>query len=319
MTIHIAFLVFDGVQTLDFTGPYEVFAKANQLSASPVYEVHKIGYPTERVTTGSGVGLLMDVCLSKVNQTFDTIVLPGGLDASIDTLCEDQRLTQWIHAQSKLARRMVSVCNGTFLLAAANLLSKRSVTTHWQSCARLKQRFPDIKVNENDIYVKDGSIYTSAGITSGIDLALALVEEDCGRQVALSIAQELVLHLKRPANQAQLSSVLQAQFLVKNKLKEVLDWALANPAEDLSVEALAQRAAMSTRSFSRNFKQETGTTPAKVIEVNRIQYAKSLLLETNLPLKKISLLSGFGSEETMRRVFVKATKIPPSEYRSSFK
>lgn len=316
-TIHIAILAYDGVETLDVTGPLEVLHKASEYSRKLKYNIHLIGIHSKTATTRSGLTLQLAQTLSESELQFHTIVIPGGSSEQVTQLSENTALCDWLIQHHQASARLVSICTGAFILAATGLLSGRRATTHWASIKALRDKYPDLHLQEDAIFVKDGNLYTSAGITAGMDLALALVEEDLNKSIALSIAQNLVMYAKRPAHQGQLSTALHAQFLVQGKLQQTLDWALANLKEDLSVEALAHRASMSPRTFARRFKRETGSTPAKVIEAARVQYAKTLLANNDIALKTIANLSGFGSEETMRRAFQKVLYVSPGQYREN--
>jgi transcriptional regulator GlxA family with amidase domain len=215
------------------------------------------------------------------------------------------------------ARRTASVCTGAFLLAASGMLDGRRAVTHWSFCADFARRFPDVRVESDPIFVRDGSVWTSAGVTAGIDLALALVEEDLGRTVALAVARYLVVFLKRPGGQAQFSETLSLQA-AEDRFGTLHDWISKHLADDLSLPVLARQAGMSERSFSRHYANATGLTPARAIERLRVEGARRLLSETRLPVKRISQRCGFGSEETMRRSFLRLLAATPQDYRARF-
>ena len=278
------------------------------------YKIHTIGLNTKTVTTGSGVSFQLDYSLDECNNRFDTVIIPGGTSCGVDLLCANQSLLDWVASQQTI-RRVVSVCTGAFVLAKAGLLENKKATTHWQSIADFRQQFPNIRIDDEALYVQDGNVFTSAGITAGIDLSLALVEQDCGKEVALKVAQELVIHLKRPANQAQLSSVLQTQYVTQGKIRSVIDWMTHNLNADFAIERLAEQASMSVRNFTRQFKLETGTTPAQFAMALRLQQAKLMLQETTAPVKQIAYECGFGSNETLRRAFNKQFGIAPAALR----
>ncbi|HEX4157687.1 MAG TPA: helix-turn-helix domain-containing protein [Rhizomicrobium sp.] len=226
-------------------------------------------------------------------------------------------LVDWVRDRAGLARRTASVCTGAFLLAASGLLDGRRAATHWAFCAELARRFPAVRVESDPIFVRDDSVWTSAGVTAGIDLALALVEDDLGRTVALAVARYLVVFLKRPGGQAQFSEVLALQS-AEDKFGTLHDWTRKHLADDLSLAVLAGQAGMSERSFSRHYAEATGQTPARAIERLRVEEARRLLSETRLPVKRISPRCGFGSEETMRRSFLRLVAATPQDYRARF-
>jgi transcriptional regulator GlxA family with amidase domain len=227
-------------------------------------------------------------------------------------------LVHWVRERSSQARRTASVCTGAFLLAAAGILDGRRAATHWSFCAELARRFPAVRVESDPIFVHDGPIWTSAGVTSGIDLALALVEEDLGRTVALAVARYLVVFLKRPGGQAQFSTALSLQT-AEDTFGALHDWIGDHLHEELSLSVLADQARMSERSFSRHYAEATGLTPARAIERLRAEAARRLLSETHLPVKRISQRCGFGSEETMRRSFLRLLAVTPQDYRDRFR
>jgi transcriptional regulator GlxA family with amidase domain len=224
----------------------------------------------------------------------------------------------WLRRQSVRVRRIASVCTGAFLLAEAGLLKGRRATTHWGACEELARDFPDTVVEPDTIFVRDGAIYTSAGVTSGMDLALALVEEDCGRDVALAVARELVMFLQRPGGQAQFSAQLAGQLAEHEPLRELQTHILEHPEEDLSIGALARRAAMSPRNFARVFTREVGRTPARFVASARVETARRLLEETREPLEQVASRSGLANPETLRRTFMRLVGIAPGQYRERF-
>jgi transcriptional regulator GlxA family with amidase domain len=335
----VVILVYPGVQSLDVTGPLEVFAGANQLLAAEARgtseargtddfsgSAHRRGDPGYRtkivspdgatVSTSSGLTLVPDCPVARAPATIDTLLIAGGTGS--EALCRDRATLDWIAARARRARRVASVCTGAFALAAAGLLDGRRATTHWAAAAELARRHPDVRVDPAPIFVRDGSIWTSAGVTSGMDLALALVEEDLGREAALTIARHLVLFLRRPANQSQFSATLAAQAPERDSLRDVQRFALENLGADLSVQALAERAHMSTRHFARSFRAETGITPARHIERLRLEAARRALEDTGEPLSVVAARCGFGTPETMRRAFLRALGVGPAEYRRRF-
>ncbi len=222
-----------------------------------------------------------------------------------------------LRLRAKRARRIASVCTGAFLLAASGLLDGRRAATHWSYCAELARRFPKVRVESDPIFVRDGSVWSSAGVTAGIDLALALVEEDLGPTVALAVARYLVVFMKRPGGQAQFSTALSLQA-ADDKFGALHEWISKHLDDDLPLPVLADQAGMSERSFSRHYAEATGLTPARAIERLRVEAARRLLSESGLPVKRISQRCGFGSEETMRRSFLRLLAVTPQEYRTRF-
>jgi transcriptional regulator GlxA family with amidase domain len=231
---------------------------------------------------------------------------------------EDQAIQAWLRDAAERSRRVTSVCGGAFLLGKAGLLAGRRATTHWAFADELAQLCPDVTVDPNPIFVRDGKFTTSAGVSSGIDMALALVEEDHGGQLALEVARYLVLFFKRPGGQAQFSSVLDAQLADAEPIRDVQEWILNNPGTDLSVPALAQRAAMSPRNFARVFQREVGHTPGRYVEGVRITAARKALESTELTIREVARRCGFGTAETFLRAFDRNVGVTPAEYRSRF-
>jgi len=248
----------------------------------------------------------------------DTLFIPGVPNYIQDKYTLDKKAIQWINAQSKTVRRICSVCTGTFFLAEAGILTDKRVTTHWDMCDKLAKDYPETKVENDPIFVTDGNIYTSAGISAGMDLALALIEEDYGRNLALAVAKQMVLYLKRPGNQSQYSSVLIHQNTDYRPIQEIGGWIMEHLKDSLTVETLAEKASMSPRNFARVFVKETGITPARYIDKLRIETACRYLTETQLTLKEIASVCGLKTIDNMRRVFVKYMQTTPSEYRENF-
>jgi transcriptional regulator GlxA family with amidase domain len=245
----------------------------------------------------------------------DTLMIAGG--AGVEAAAANPTLVDWVRRRAKQARRVASVCSGAFLLAASGVLDGRRAATHWSCCAELARRFPKVRVEPDPIFVRDGSVWTSAGVTAGIDLALALVEQDLGRTTALAVARYLVVFLKRPGGQAQFSAALSLQA-AEDKFGVLHDWINGHLADDISLPVLASQAAMSERSFSRRYAAATGLTPRRAVERLRVEAARRLLSESRLPVKRISQRCGFGSEETMRRSFLRLLAVTPQDYRARF-
>ncbi len=315
-------LAFPDVQVLDVMGPLEVFSRAARWlkdagrRADVAYEVELLGVRRGTFRTSSGLRLVADRAFADVRGGLDTLLLAGGV--GVEPWRRHAPLLRWIRGQAKRVRRLGSVCTGAFLLAEAGLLDGRRATTHWRSCARLAREFPSVRVEPDPVFVRDGAVWTSAGVTAGMDLALSLVEEDEGRDVALAVARELVMFLRRPGGQAQFSAQLAEQFAEREPVRDVQAYVLEHPREDLSVEALAGRAGMSPRNFARVFTREVGTTPAHYVATVRVETARRLLEETSDGLAEICSKSGLGTPESMRRTFLRCVGIAPGQYRVRF-
>jgi transcriptional regulator GlxA family with amidase domain len=267
--------------------------------------------------TSSGVAVVADRAVFGLRGELDTLVVAGG--RGVERAIRDDRLVRTVARLAGRARRVTSVCTGAFLLAEAGLLDGRRATTHWAACERLARRYPAVEVDPDPIFVRDGDVVTSAGVTAGMDLALALVEEDHGRDVALMVARRLVLFLKRPGGQSQFSAQLAAQQAVRDPLADVQAAVVANPEGEHSVESLARRAGMSPRHFARVFVRETGATPARFVERARVEAARRRLEDTGEGVDAIASACGFGSSETLRRAFLRQLRVGPAEYRQRFR
>ena len=312
----IVIVAFEGVQALDITGPSEVFSLADRASADPTYELELIAGDGAPIRTSSGIEITPRGSLGHATERIDTLVVPGGLGTRAATA--DEKLINWLRRAAGRSRRVTSVCTGAFLLARAGVLDGRRATTHWLACDALRRNYPSIAVEPDPIFVRDGNVYTSAGVTAGIDLALALVEEDLGSQMALAIARDLVLFIRRPGGQAQFSSGLAGQAASRPGIRELQDWIAEHLDADLSVPGLAERTFMSPRNFARVFAAEVGVTPAAYIEGVRVERARALLETTVLQLEEIAQRCGFGTVETMRRAFGRRLHVSPGEYRERF-
>ncbi|MGH0031953.1 MAG: GlxA family transcriptional regulator [Myxococcota bacterium] len=323
MPRRIVMLAFPDVQILDVTGPLEVFAMAGQHAAAgasapaePTYRLEVAAARSGPLRCSSGLEIVAGRSWRSLRGPIDTLLVAGG--EGVRQAVGDDALVDWIARAAPRCRRVAGVCSGAFLLAQAGLLDGRRATTHWGSVERLARAFPLVRVEGDRIYVKDGPVYTSAGVTAGMDLALALVEEDLGREVALAVARRLVLFLKRPGGQSQFSSQLEVQLSDRSPLRELQAWIAANPTADLSVEALASRVAMSPRHFARVFTRELGVTPARYVERVRVEVARRRLEESTLGVDAVAEQSGFGSAETLRRAFLRSLSVSPGDYRSRF-
>jgi transcriptional regulator GlxA family with amidase domain len=318
----VAILVYPGVQSLDVTGPLEVFAGAQQLieltgRSESGYEIRTVSADGAPLRCSSGLTLVPDLRLSDAPSELDTLIVAGG--SGHRHAAADNTLLEWISQTASRSRRTASVCTGAFLLARAGLLDGRRATTHWASADELARLHPDVHVDAEPIFVRDGPIWTSAGVTSGMDLALALVEEDLDRDSALTIARHLVLFLRRPGNQSQFSATLAAQQPEREPLREVQRRVIEDIAAAHTVEAMAAAANMSARHFARAFRAEMGLTPARYVERVRLEAARRRLEETPEPVAAIAAGCGFGTAETMRRSFLRALGVGPAEYRRRFR
>ena len=314
-TRRIVLVAFPDVQSLDVTGPSEVFSLAER-AAPGAYAIELVSIDGGPVPASSGLTLLAHSSTAACRGAIDTLVVAGGLGAR--DAARDERLVSWIRLAARRSRRVSSVCTGAFLLARAGLLDGRRATTHWAAFDALRRNHPSIEVQSDPIFVRDGNVYTSAGVTAGIDLSLALVEEDLGRRAALDVARALVLFVRRPGGQAQFSAGLAGQAADRPSLRDLQDWIADNLDRDLSVTALAARAFMSPRNFARVFAREVGVTPGAYVESVRIERARVLLETTALPLEEVAARCGFGTPETLRRSFARRLRVSPSEYRRRF-
>jgi len=308
---------YPGIQLLDLLGPAEIFAAANRIVGPAAGYRLVVTSPNGRPVVGeSGLRLQADTRLSRVTERVDTLLIAGGW--SYETAMRSEALLTQVRRLAATARRVGSVCSGAFVLAAAGLLNGRSATTHWALCEQLAREFPTIGVKPDRIFVRDGEVFTSAGVTAGMDLALALVEADHGVDVARAVARWMVLFVQRPGGQSQFSVRLAYPVPPDSILRKVLDEITANPAGDHSVQRLAQRAAMSERHLARLFVAETGITPARFVERVRVEAARAMVEAGSTPIETIAEHAGFGSAETMRRAFLRVLGVVPAEYRNRF-
>lgn len=305
-------------EVLDITGPFEVFAAANQQVSKPLYKLELYATAAQPwIRTTCGLELPAAGTFRDVQGAIDTLLIGGGADAGVQDGCNDAELLGLILRSARTVRRIGSICTGAFILAATGLLHGRRATTHWSRCEELARRYPDVCVDRDAIYTVDGKFFTSAGVTAGIDLALAFVEQDAGVKVAARVARELVLYLRRPAGQSQMSAPLTLQIADRTALRELQTWILDHLREPLSVAALADRCAMSPRHFARVFLRETGTTPARFVERLRVESACRRLEESADTLDQIAASCGFGSADSMRRIFVRVLSKTPSGFRAA--
>lgn len=307
-------------EVVEVGGVLDIFHTVNErvrhAAAPDVGYVVEVVSPVETVRAWPGLRLVADCSYRAVRGPIDTLIVTG-IDGPDDAR-RDPELVRWLARTAPRTRRVVGLCTGSFLLAEAGLLNGRAATTHWAFCDELARRFPSIRVQPDPIYVRDGGVYTSAGATAGLDLVLALVEEDFGRRVALTVAQWMVVFLKRPGGQSQFSVQLSTQLADREPLRDMQAWALDHPGADLSVEALAHRVNMSPRNFFRVFVREVGMTPGRFVERVRVEAARRLLEDTSRGVPDVATTCGFGSQETMRVAFRRALGVSPAGYRSRF-
>jgi transcriptional regulator GlxA family with amidase domain len=318
MARRVVLVVFPDLQLLDLGGPLEVFAMADRFSDSEVSE-----YVTEVVSpdggairASSGLEISANRAIGACRVPIDTLVVVGG--RGVAQAIVDDRLVAWIRSAAQRSRRVTSVCSGAFLLARAGLLDGRRATTHWAMCARLAQLFPEVTVDPDPIFIRDGNVWTSAGVTAGMDLALALVEDDLGPERAREIARYLVLFVQRSGGQSQFSAQLAAQRPERDTLVQLASWIADHVGDDLSVPVLAARTSLSVRNFSRRFAQEFGSTPAAYVEAVRVEAGRRLLETTRRGLTDIARDCGFGTVETMHRSFQRTIRVTPGQYRQHF-
>ena len=312
----IMVLVVDGALATDIMGPVDVFDYAER-AVPGSYKIDVVGPETDgHVRLSNGIRLAVEP-LPEPPPRHDTLIVAGGEGArrSVD----DPAVVDWITRASRQARRTTSVCTGSYLLAATGLLDGHRATTHWAFCDGFRQRFPEVELDPEPVFVRDGDIWTSAGVTAGIDLALALVEDDLGPEVALAVARLMVVFLKRPGGQAQYSGVIAAQQASRPALRELQAWIANHLDEDLSVAALAERANLSERSFARAFKAEVGQTPASYVETLRVERARALLEDGAESLEAVTRDAGFSSPEVLRRAFHRRVGVSPAAYRDRFR
>lgn len=315
-------LTYPDAQMLDITGPLEVFARTSRwllehdYCQQPAYEISLAAERAGPVRCSSGIEIVATCRYSDIRET-DTLLVSGG--TGYRTAAANPDVVSWLRGIAARTPRVASICTGALLLASAGLLDNRRATTHWAYCDELRKAGKNLRVDADAIYVRDGNLMTSAGVTSGIDMALAMVEADWGQPVAVAIARQLVMYLKRPGGQSQFSEQLRAQAADSNKLQQLQLWILENLDDDLSVPALARRVSMSERSFSRRFHAAVGTSPAKYVERCRVSAARGRLEQTGHTLERIASACGFRSSEILRRAFIRELGVSPTAYRERFR
>ena len=310
----VVIVVFEGVQTLDLTGPAEVFATANRMQRTPSYEIIVASRAGGELATSCGLSIRTRALARTKVARGDTVIVAGGDAPAIARAARDPKLAAWLRRAAPIVRRLASVCSGAFVLAAAGLLDGKRATTHWSACDELATRFPCVAVDRNAIFVTDGTTWTSAGVTTGIDMCLALVEDDHGRTLADDIAARLVLYTRRPGYQSQWSDALVARTTGADPLGPTIAWARANLAK-ADPELLARRAGLSQRTFHRRCLEQLATTPAKLLDKLRVERARDLLATTDLPAKSLADAAGFSSPARMKRAFERELGLGPRQYR----
>jgi transcriptional regulator GlxA family with amidase domain len=317
----MALFAYPDVQALDVSGPFELFARATRLLSEegrshPGYSLTIVGTQPGPIAASSGFRFLPDTTFRALRSGVDTLLVVGG--RGVDALLGDGAALGWLRRMSGRVRRLGSVCTGAFLLAEAGLLDGRTATTHWSRAAELARRYPKIRVEEDRIWVRDGNVYTSAGVSAGMDLALALIEDDLGADLALEVARAMVMYLRRPGDQSQYSAPLRLQAAATPSVRQLVAWAAEHPAADLSVPALARRVGKSPRHLTRVFRKELGIAPAEAIEQLRLDTARRALQQSDASLEEVAARAGFGSAEVLRRAFLRALHVTPSAYRARF-
>jgi transcriptional regulator GlxA family with amidase domain len=316
--IKVGMVLFPGFQLLDIAGPKDAFGEVKVLSrGQSEYEMLTIGTTRGSVRSSSGLTVVPDRTIFDTCPDFDTVVVPGGL--GIFEAFDDPALSEWLKAQHKTARRVAAICNGLFALGAAGLLDNKVVTTHWMDVPRLASTFPRAKIEPDHIFVKDGKVYTTAGVTAGIDLSLAMIEDDFGRAMALDVAKYLIVYLRRAGGQSQFSPLLESQAAPGSQTAVLQQYMLDNLDADHTVASLAGRIHMSERNLARTFTKECGVTPMTFLNNARIDAARRYLEGSDLSLRDIALRCGFDGTDGFRRTFFRRLQINPSDYRDRFR
>ncbi|MDX2590742.1 GlxA family transcriptional regulator [Streptomyces sp. WI03-4A] len=311
----VTVLVFPGVRLLDVTGPIEVFASANDFGGR--YRVRMVSPDGADVVTAAGTGLRVDLAAAEAEYTSDVVVIPGGPEWP--SLSKDDALLDAVRALDARGRRTASICTGAFLLAAAGLLDGREATTHWRFADQLALRYPRVTVDADALFVRDGHIMTCAGVSSGIDLSLALVEEHLGADTARAVAKDMVVFMQRPGGQSQFSVRTRTPHAKREMLRRVMDAVSEDPSANHTLAAMARRAGVSTRHVTRLFHDEMATTPARYVEEIRMEAAQAMLEGGDDPMAAVARRTGFGSPESLRRAFTRNLGITPGAYRARFR
>jgi transcriptional regulator GlxA family with amidase domain len=313
----IAIVGYCGAQSLDINGPFEVFAMANRFGGVTAYEPILASPHGGEIVCNSGLSIAGSVAFADLPADLDTILVAGGDEEGLLGM-RDAGVLEWLNGRARSTRRIGSVCSGAFVLAAAGMLDGRRATTHWEVCDEMRAFRPAVRLEPDAIFVADPPYYTSAGVTAGIDLCLSFVEADCGPDLALAVARNLVLFMRRPGGQTQYSTGLNVQVAATPKLRTLIAEISADPSGDRTLPSLADKAGMTERTFSRVFHKETGTTPAAFVEMARVNRAKALLESSDWPLARVAERSGFGSPDALHRAFHKRVGATPGDYRARF-
>jgi len=313
----IVIVVFEGANPLDIAGPSSAFDMANQIVPGS-YDICHASLHGGECETESGLRLSALHSLGGISAPIDTLMIAGGNETALIRAGKDPHFLNEVRRLAAVARRAGSVCTGAFLLGAAGLLSNKRAVTHWASCERLEAMFNDVAVCPDAVFVRDGKIFTSAGMSASLDVTLGLIEEDLGHRVAAKVARAMVLFLRRPGGQSQYSEVLAAQEKAGGAYGDLASWIAENPAADLSVGALAERLGTSERTFQRHFRKELGRTPSQFVRAVRVEAARRWLEETDWPLKRVAERSGFGSVDTLERAFQRSYQRSPGALREAF-
>lgn len=312
----VVMFVYPNAHLLDISGPISLFAAANDFAGHEAYDVSLAASHIGNVTTSAGIALSATRRIGRVIAGIDTLLVAGGI--GIDAQLKDRPVIGWLQRQAPLCRRVASVCSGALLLAEAGLLDGRRAVTHWVRCDQLAADYPEVTVEQDPIFVRDGKFYSSAGISAGMDLALALIEEDLGAEIAAQLAREFVLYMRRSGGQAQFSPALRAQDTPPGRIAGLQQWILAHLHETLDVETLAARVAMSPRHFARRFLDETGMTPAAFVAAARVDAARQALAAGHEHIDVVAERFGFGSAERLRRTFRRHLAVTPTQFRQHF-
>ncbi|MFL6540274.1 MAG: GlxA family transcriptional regulator [Chthoniobacterales bacterium] len=317
--LRVGFLGYENACALDIVGPAEAFAAALRQDRNGnqgrCYEVVILGLTRRSFVTESGIVLQPHLPFESAPE-IDTLIVPGGHGLRVPEI--NRKVAQWIASRASGVRRVAAVCTGFYGLAATGLLDGRRATTHWRFAADAARKFPNVRLEPNHIFVKDGRFYTSAGVTAGIDLALALIEEDFGSKLALNVARELVVYLKRSGGQEQYSEPLQFQTNSSDRFGELVAWMTNNPNEEMSVQSLAHRASLSPRQFFRRFKEHFGSSPAIFVETLRLNEARRRLTNPEASIDHVAESVGFNGPDAFRRAFTRRFRVTPSKFRRNF-
>lgn len=312
----IAMFIYPDAHLLDISGPMSLFAAANDFLPQPAYDVELLAAAAGPVRSSAGIDLVATARIGPLRGDIDTLLIAGG--KGVDAQLEDSRVLGWLRRQAPLCRRVASVCSGALLLAKAGLLDGRRAVTHWVRCDQMEASYPKVTVERDPIFVRDGKYFSSAGVSAGMDLALALIEADLGHDMAATLAREFVLYMRRSGGQAQFSPALRAQDTAPGRIARIQQWILSHLEADLGVDCLAREAGMSPRNFARRFQEETGMTPAAFVAAARVDAARAALTDGRQQIDEVARRFGFGSAERLRRTFRRHLSVTPSRFRQNF-